>query len=61
MAAEETFKRSITRSSSQAHITIENEIGEDNYKVYLTEIEANEPKTFKQQSQAKSQFNRKSQ
>ena len=48
MAAEETFKKRITRSSSQAHITIENEIGEENYRVYLTETEASEPKTFQQ-------------
>jgi len=33
---------------SQAHVVIENEIGEENYRVYLTEAEPNEPKTFKQ-------------
>jgi len=53
MAAEETFKRRITRSMSQAHVAIENEIGEENYRVYLTETEPNEPKTFKQAIESK--------
>jgi len=48
MATEETFKRRMTRSMSQAHVAIENEIGEENYRVYLTETEPNEPRTFNQ-------------
>jgi len=53
MAAEENFKRRMTRSMSQAHVAIENEIGEENYRVYLTETEPNEPKTFKQAIESK--------